>query len=258
MTRVILVHWNQAEAQPRLQRLRKLGYDATWILPRASIKELARTPPDRYGIDLTRRPSNSMAIAIMLLQRKSTRGVPLVFLGGLPEKVQRARQLVPGASYVDWEASDRDLRQAIDEARPCKPPPAPPGGAMALYAKSQLARKLGIDENTTVVLMGAPDGFGESLGIQREEPSGNRVLLFVRSSDDLMNGFDAALRRVRHGGGLWIIWPKKTSGVRTDVTQYVIRAFANDSGWADYKICSVDATWSGMLFGPARNSPAAL
>jgi len=252
MARLILVHWNEEEAKPRLQRLRKLGYEAAWVLPRGSIKELARTPPDRYGIDLTRRPSTGLAIAIMLLQRKSTRGIPVVFLGGKPDKVQRARQLLPGAAYVDWEAPDRDLRRAIDDARTCKPPAAPPGGSMALYAKSPLARKLGIDENTTVVLMGAPDGFGESLGIQDEERTGNRVLLFVRSSDDLVNGFDAALRRVRQGGGLWIMWPKKTSGVRTDVTQYVVRALANESGWADYKICSVDATWSGMLFGPAR------
>ncbi len=47
---------------------------------------------------------------------------------------------------------------------------------------------------------------------------------------------------------MWILWPKRTSGVSTDVTQYLVRAPALRAGLVDYKICSIGATWSGLLF----------
>jgi hypothetical protein len=252
--RLTLIHWNETEAKPRVERLGKLGYHVRWAAPRGAVglKSLSQPPPDRFLIDLSRLPSHGLAVGIELLKRKASRSVPLVFLGGAPEKVERTRQLLPGAAYLGWEAKDRDLRRAIDAATPCKAPPGARSGAMAQYAKSPLRKKLGIDENTAVLTIGAPGDVREILGIETESTTGDRVLLFVRSCDELMNGFDAALRRVRRGGGLWIMWPKKTSGVRCDITQYVVRARANEAGWADYKICSVDETWSGMLFGPAR------
>jgi hypothetical protein len=97
-----------------------------------------------------------LAVGIELLKRKASRSVPLVFLGGAPEKVERTRQLLPGAAYLGWEAKDRDLRRAIDAATPCKAPPGARSGAMAQYAKSPLRKKLGIDENTAVLTMARP------------------------------------------------------------------------------------------------------
>lgn len=54
------------------------------------------------------------------------------------------------------------------------------------------------------------------------------------------------------GGGLWIAWPKKASGVASDLTQTVVRKFGLDAGLVDYKICSIDKTWSGLLFTRRR------
>ena len=50
------------------------------------------------------------------------------------------------------------------------------------------------------------------------------------------------------GGWLWIAWPKKASGVRSDITQKDVRAVGLASGLVDYKICSIDETWSGLRF----------
>ena len=107
----------------------------------------------------------------------------------------------------------------------------------------------------TVALLGAPDGFEATLG---ELPNGlvftrgaggscDVVLWFVRSRAELEG--EVGRMGTRLGGGrLWIIWPKKASGVLTDVTQQLVREVGLGAGMVDYKVCSVDATWSGLLF----------
>jgi hypothetical protein len=64
----------------------------------------------------------------------------------------------------------------------------------------------------------------------------------------LADSFDPAAQSVEDGGGLWIVWPKKASGIRTDLGENGIRNFGLERGWVDYKICAVDATWSGLQF----------
>ncbi len=54
--------------------------------------------------------------------------------------------------------------------------------------------------------------------------------------------------KVEGGGALWIVWPKKTSGLATDLTQTIVRRTGLDTGLVDYKICAIDATWSGLKF----------
>ena len=60
--------------------------------------------------------------------------------------------------------------------------------------------------------------------------------------------FPAAAGCLAEGGGLWIAWPKKASGVATDLTQATVRSFGLGSDFVDYKICAIDETWSGLLF----------
>jgi hypothetical protein len=78
------------------------------------------------------------------------------------------------------------------------------------------------------------------------------VLFFVDSLATLQRRFGVASRTVRDGGGLWIIWPKKASGVKTDVTETAVREYGLAAGWVDYKICAVDETWSGLQFARRR------
>ena len=73
------------------------------------------------------------------------------------------------------------------------------------------------------------------------------ALWFVRSRAEL-EGEVGRIGADLGGGRLWIIWPKKASGVLADVTQQLVREAGLGAGMVDYKVCSVDATWSGLLF----------
>ena len=252
--RLVLIHWKEEESKPLVARLRELGFAAEWIAPRggAGLKQFTQSPPNVFVVDLSRMPSQGMWVGFELRRRKATCGAVVLFIGGADDKVEKTRRMLPDATFLRWEDSDARLRRAIDQALPGPPPKAPPGGEMAQYANVPLAKKLGVEPGIAVVPIGAPEDLCERLGITVGAPVGQRVLLFVRSSDDLFNGFDAAARRVSRGGALWVIWPKKSSGVRTDLSEQSIRELANDSGWTDYKVCAVDATWSGLLFAPRK------
>jgi hypothetical protein len=73
-------------------------------------------------------------------------------------------------------------------------------------------------------------------------------MLFARSCADMVRRFPAAERAMAEGGGMWIAWPKKSSGVVTDLTQNDVRRYGLDSGLVDYKIAAIDETWSGLIF----------
>ena len=73
-------------------------------------------------------------------------------------------------------------------------------------------------------------------------------ILFARSAADLARRFDRAADAVAEGGRLWIIWPKKTSAIASDLTQNQVRQFGLARQWVDYKIAAIDPTWSGLAF----------
>jgi len=74
------------------------------------------------------------------------------------------------------------------------------------------------------------------------------ILLFVKSHAELEKRFIPAVRAMAEGGRLWIVWPKKASGVAADLTQNDVRAFGLKAGLVDFKISAIDATWSGLCF----------
>jgi hypothetical protein len=126
---------------------------------------------------------------------------------------------------------------------------------MSGYSGTPLPRKLGIKAGHRVLLLGAPEGFeGGTLG---ELPDGVRVAHQARGTADVIVAFfDAraeltrrmpALReRMDPAAGLWIAWPKRSSGVRTDLTEDVVRELALANRLVDNKVCAIDATWSGL------------
>ena len=258
MSRVILIHWNTAEAKERVARLRAAGHAADFLVPQgaASLRPFRENPPRAFVIDLSRLPSQGCAVAALLRQQKSTRAVPILFVGGEPEKVARVRAVLPDAAYARWPGIGQALRRAL------KNPPSKPSvpGTMASYAGVPLVKKLGIRAGTVVHMVGAPGGFEQKLGklplevclLRRAKGSPNLVLLFARSHADLERRFPGVARGLAKGGGVWIIWPKKASGVATDLTQSVVRAFGLGAGFVDYKICALDEKWSGLRFTPRR------
>lgn len=263
MKTVRLIHWNAAEAKPRLAALRAAGYrvvyeDLTGATP-AMLRKLRAKPPQAFVIDLTRLPSHGHAVGLTLRQAKITRHVPLVFVGGDPAKVARVRQALPDAAYTSWENVAGSLEKAI-AAPPAKP--VVPGSVMESYAGTPLVKKLGIKENFRVKLIGAPGGFWETLDslpegavAQQGQGAADLLIWFVRSAAEL-EAHVAALAAGLGGVPVWIAWPKQASGVRTDLTQPRVREAGLAEGLVDYKVCAIDATWSGLLFRKRKAAPA--
>jgi hypothetical protein len=117
-----------------------------------------------------------------------------------------------------------------------------------------LPSKLGIKEGHVVAVVGAPDGFDGTLG---ELPDGVRVksraaahldviVLFVRRRSELERRFGRLVAALQPAGGLWVAWPKRCSGVETDMTEDVAREIGLAHGLVDNKVCAIDETWSGL------------
>lgn len=259
MAHLALLHWDAAEGAARAETLTTFGWsvDLVSVTNTAAVKRIAARVPEVIVIDLSRLPSQGRDAAAALLARKPLRTVPLLFLGGQPEKVEMVRQAFPQSTFADW----RRVRSALREALRHPAPPVARPAAMAGYSGTPLPRKLGIKENARVLFINAPDGFEETLGglpagveiIPEKGGAAGVVILFLLSRDDLIAGLGRAERRLEEAGKLWLAWPKLSSGVVTDLTQNFVREFALTHGLVDYKICAIDQTWSGLLF--ARRKP---
>ncbi|HEY4282907.1 MAG TPA: DUF3052 domain-containing protein [Chthoniobacterales bacterium] len=125
---------------------------------------------------------------------------------------------------------------------------------MAGYSETPLAQKLGIKPAATVVLLNGPSNYRKLLGTAAKSAkfansAAGRpefVHLFVTSRADLAKRLQELRKKLAETGMLWVSWPKKSSGVRTDVTEDVIRAVALPLNFVDVKVCAVDETWSGL------------
>ncbi len=221
---------------------------------------MAAEPPRAFVVDLTRSPSSGRDLALWLRQRAATRHVPLVFAGGDEDKVRAIRTLLPDATYCDWRGIAKAVRATLRQ--PVAEHPVAPG-PMAGYAGAPLVKKLGIRAGSTLALLGASKGFETTLGVLPPEVECRRdtrraartVLLFARAPRDLERRFPTASRGVAEGGALWVLWPKRGASISSDLTQAAVRAFGLAAGWVDYKIASIDATWSGLCFARRRASP---
>jgi hypothetical protein len=106
-----------------------------------------------------------------------------------------------------------------------------------------------------VALINAPEGFDLDLpagAVRRNSLRGSSpldvVLLFCRRERDLTQRFETAKGRVAKDGGLWVCWPKKSSGVPTDLGDAIVRTYGLESGLVDNKVCAIDDTWSALRF----------
>lgn len=123
---------------------------------------------------------------------------------------------------------------------------------MAGYSGTPLVRKLGIREGDEVGLLGAPDGFGlEDLpaGVRLRRRATGRfdvVVSFHTRRAHLAERLPTLLEVLDPDGGLWIAWPKRASGMATDITEDTVREVALPIGVVDNKVCAVDDTWSGL------------
>lgn len=262
MAGLLLMHWDAAEAAVQAERLRRAGHrvevQATPDMGR--IRAIGEAPPDVILIDLSRAPSTGRAIGTWLRQHRATRRVPLIFIDGEPEKVEVTRRILGDATFTEWRSVRGAIRRAL--RRPPGKPVVP--GTMDEYAGRPLTKKLGIRAGTRLALLEAPRNFARTLGTlpegarlrRRATGSVELALLFARTRADLARRFPAATRSLVPRGVLWIVWPKKASGVASDLGQTEVRAFGLTHGWVDFKVCAIDATWSGLaLVRRIRRAP---
>ncbi len=125
--------------------------------------------------------------------------------------------------------------------------------ARAGYSGTPLPQKLGIKDGHAVALLYAPVGFdlgptGATFqnGLGRGKTPLDVIVVFVKQRTALVNEITACRPRMRQDAGLWIAWPKKSSGVTTDIVEDTIREVALPTGLVDNKVCAIDDTWSGL------------
>lgn len=127
------------------------------------------------------------------------------------------------------------------------------------YSGTPLPKKLEIKEGTRVATVGAPGDFAKSLGklpprakLQRGLTAPRDLTIWFITSRRQLEGDLRRVAPAKGEGSLWIAWPKKASGVKTDVTEDVLREVILPHGLVDRKVCAIDATWSGLLFSWRR------
>jgi hypothetical protein len=129
-----------------------------------------------------------------------------------------------------------------------------PSKVTAGYSGTPLAKKLGIKEGTRMFLVDAPTDYDELVdplppGVARAASVDARtdlVHVFASSKAKLARHLAAAMKKMRPDCAIWISWPKKSSGVATEITEDTIREVALPMGLVDVKVCAVDETWSGL------------
>lgn len=127
---------------------------------------------------------------------------------------------------------------------------------MAGYSGTPLPKKLGIKENHRIAFINAPDDFARTLGelparaeiVKQLRAPLDVIVFFTERESELLKRFSELAGKLSPAGGLWIAWPKKASGVATDLSDGIVRQIGLEAGLVDNKVCAIDETWSGLRF----------
>jgi hypothetical protein len=125
---------------------------------------------------------------------------------------------------------------------------------MAGYSGTPLAKKLGIRSQFRVAFFRLPPEvkaeLEDNLSLCRAAGPGplDFVMIFVKSQAELRKQFSQFARQLAPAGMLWVSWPKKSSGVTTDVAENDVRGIGLEAGLVDVKVCAVSEIWSGLKF----------
>jgi hypothetical protein len=259
--RIRLLSFKAALVPERSKLLRSAGFTVNADPMRSAsgiVGHFKANPVDAVVIDLDRLPSQGREMAIVLRNSKSTRPIPIVFVGGLEEKVSRLRNEMPDATYAEW---NRQLAPAIHRAIASAPSaPIQPTPHMQRFSGSNLVHKLGITENMPVPIIGDSASITELLDplppgatlTRRIAPETKLALYVVHSLSDASAAYDHATAHLPQPASFWIIHPKRTPKQSVDFTQEDIRLDGVNRGFVDYKVCAVSDLLSGLKFTRPR------
>lgn len=124
------------------------------------------------------------------------------------------------------------------------------------YSGKPLVTKIGLKERMRVCLLNAPEGFERQLEpipadvefVGCEASQVDCALLFVLEAMQLDREFPVAAGKLTMAGMLWVAWPKRSSGIKTDLTDNNVREIGLEKGLVDVKVCAIDEVWSGLKF----------
>lgn len=123
---------------------------------------------------------------------------------------------------------------------------------MAGYSGTPLIKKLGIKEGFSISMVETPADVLRELGISSGKANGKPPLdyvhLFVKTQAELKSKFPFWADKLAPAGMLWVSWPKKSSGVESDLNENIVRDIGLAAGLVDVKVCAVNETWSGLKF----------
>lgn len=124
------------------------------------------------------------------------------------------------------------------------------------YSGTPLPKKLGVKQGHQIALIREPDGFRTTLGELPDAVSvttraglnsaADVIVAFFKRRAELERRLPALMDALDVDGGLWISWPKRSSGIDTDITEDTLREVCLPLGLVDNKVCAVDETWSGL------------
>ncbi len=125
---------------------------------------------------------------------------------------------------------------------------------MAGYSTTALTKKLGILPNSELVIMNEPQEFRRLIkpipeGVRveaRVTKRTNMVHIFATSKNRLGESLQLCITQIAQDAVIWVSWPKKSSKMKSDVTENIIREIALPLGLVDIKVCAIDETWSGL------------
>lgn len=132
---------------------------------------------------------------------------------------------------------------------------------MAGYSGTPLAKKLGIKEGMTVAVLDAPSYFDldmdelpPAVRFHHTEKPADIYIIFADRAAEAQRRFRRATTMLPPDGAIWVAWPKKASGVATDITEDTLRDLFLPTGMVDNKVCAIDETWSGLRFVVRREN----
>ena len=119
-----------------------------------------------------------------------------------------------------------------------------------------MSEKLGIREGMSVVVVNAPEQYLDALGklprnvsITSEVKGPSRLIhLFATKEQELSSGFPKLMGKLEVDGAFWVSWPKRSSGVETDLNENAVREIGLRNGLVDVKVAAIDKTWSALKF----------
>ena len=117
------------------------------------------------------------------------------------------------------------------------------------YSGTPLLKKIGIKDGDRVLVKNAPRKLPDELrdfAEARPAKDVNVVVLFATSQAEYQADFASVAKKIVPDGMVWIAWPKKASGIKTDLTENAIRNHALEGKFVDVKVCAIDDTWSGL------------